>query len=363
MGYAKYKDQSGVKPGYYKYRFDITVNNDRKRKTVTCRKSAVGVIYRNWEDKILRFDKPQYMLFEIIDKYLTDIRHFKSFEYCKSEDRTLRRVKEFLRKDIPIDEFRRKHIAEFITWRRSKVFAKHDNSRCKGKVSNGTINRDIAVISSFFNWCIEREFYSTVNPASRSKLKENNIREVRLNREQIEQLMSVAYDIDKMMGHVVSIALMTGMRKKEILSLEWSEVHFDSSYIMLSASKTKSRKARLIPLIGDLLDILFEIKKGERGEYVFEGYTSDVLRKQWAKLLKRIDFDKIKDGTSLHFHDTRHVYAQSLLDMGVGLEDIQSLLGHEDIKTTQKRYAMFARPDLREKAERISNIIRFKSAV
>ncbi len=364
MGYVKHNDQSGVNPGYVKYRFELRHKDTRHRKMVTCRRSAVQVIYRDWEDEILDTrNRDRYMLFETIDRYLTDVRQFKSVTYCRNEERSMLRLKEFLKKDTPIEDFRRKHVAEFITWRRSKVFAMHDNTRNGGRVSNGTINRDIAVISCFFNWCIRRELYNSVNPASLSKLKENNIREVRLNKGQIQELINVAYDIDITMGYVVSIALMTGMRKREILSLEWSEVHFESSIVLLSASKTKSRKARIIPLIGDLREILLEIKNAGSEDYVFGEYTGDILRKQWVKLLKKVEFNTIKDGTPLHFHDLRHIYAQSLLDQGVGLEDIQSLLGHEDIKTTQKRYAMFARPDLQEKAEKISNIVRFKRVV
>ncbi len=42
---------------------------------------------------------------------------------------------------------------------------------------------------------------------------------------------------------------------------------------------------------------------------------------------------------------------------GVG-SDIQSLLGHDDITTTQKRYAMFARPDLKSKISRMDNVVK-----
>jgi len=54
------------------------------------------------------------------------------------------------------------------------------------------------------------------------------------------------------------------------------------------------------------------------------------------------------------------VYSQSLLKMGVSLEDIQSLLGHQDITTTQRRYAQHARPDLLDKGSKIDNVIKIK---
>lgn len=369
MGYLKNPDQSGVRKGYIKYRFDLRYGGQRYRKMETCRASAVQAIYKAWEDKIYeeihQTSEEQHQLFEIIDQYIDDVRQYKSDIYIKAEIRALFRLKEYLECDMLISHFRRRHIAEYISWRRGRVFPARDNSRAKGRVANSTINRDIAVISSLFNWAIKREIYNSVNPASMSKLKEANYREVRLSKDQINTMIDTAYSISDNLGRVVSMALMTGMRKKEILSLEWNEVHFNSSIILLSATKTKSKKARIIPLVGDLRNLLIEIQNGEENceEYVFAGYTADILRKQWQKLLKQVEFNRIKDGTSLHFHDLRHIYAQALLDQGVGLEDIQSLLGHEDIATTQKRYAMFARPDLHSKAEKISNVIRFKRAV
>jgi site-specific recombinase XerD len=89
-------------------------------------------------------------------------------------------------------------------------------------------------------------------------------------------------------------------------------------------------------------------------------YTVNVLANEWQKLLFRISFRTINDGTDLRVHDLRHIYSQSLLNMGVSLEDIQSLLGHQDFSTTQRRYAQFARPDLLDKGSKIDNMIKIK---
>jgi len=116
----------------------------------------------------------------------------------------------------------------------------------------------------------------------------------------------------------------------------------------------------ITPLIRD---ILLDLKNEKVNSFVCKEYTQDILRKQWNKMLKLIDFADVGRGKRLTPHLLRHVYSQSLLDMGVTLEDISSLLGHSDLRITQQRYAMFARPDLHSKAEKISNVIRFKRAV
>ena len=101
-------------------------------------------------------------------------------------------------------------------------------------------------------------------------------------------------------------------------------------------------------------------KNNSQSEFVISDYTKDIQKKQWAMLLKRISFGVINDETNLRFHDLRHIFSQTLLNKGVRLEDIQSLLGHQSFETTQRRYAMFARPNLLEKASKVDDVIQFK---
>jgi len=361
MGYTKINDPA-VRDGYSKFRFDLRLNEVRYRKIITCRRSVVNVLYREWEDKIYAGrSKQNYRFFEILDNYLEHVKVNKSPNAYQNELRTIKRFKLFFNKNLILSEFKRSLVDDYVSWRRVKVFSKHDNSLQKGQVTNATINRDLACLSSFFTYCIRREYINTINPIAMCKLKENNEREVRLSRAQLEEFLNKAQAIDSMLYNVIAMALLTGMRRKEIFSLEWSEVHFDNSIIILSARKTKSKKSRIVPVTPTARDILLSMSNDTH--LVVGHYTSDMLRKQWKKLLNSVTFGKIGNGTDLHFHDLRHVYAQTLLDQGVGLEDIQSLLGHEDFKTTQKRYAMFARPDLQNKAGLMDNVVKLRRVV
>jgi site-specific recombinase XerD len=99
------------------------------------------------------------------------------------------------------------------------------------------------------------------------------------------------------------------------------------------------------------------MKDNHSSKLVVGSYSVNIFKKQWEKLLGKISFPVINDGTKLRVHDLRHVYSQNLLNKGVGLEDIQWLLGHQDVTTTQKRYAQYARPDLLEKVSILDNVI------
>jgi len=256
MSYTKLNDNR-VKSGYSKYRFDLRYNNVRYRKIVTCRKSAVNALHRQWEDSI--FDgligNQSHRFFGMLDRYIEHVEFNKSKTAYVNELRATKRFRDFFKKNLLLSEFKRSMVDDYISWRRVRVFSNHDNTHRKGSVSNATINREISVLSCFFNWCIRKEFM-THNPAAMCKLKENNQREVRLSKDEIDILLMEAEKIDLTFHKVISLALLTGMRRSEILTLEWNEVHFDASKILLSALKTKSKRARVIPITDTIKGIL-----------------------------------------------------------------------------------------------------------
>ncbi len=152
------------------------------------------------------------------------------------------------------------------------------------------------------------------------------------------------------------------MRRGEIYSLEWSEVQFNYNRILLSETKTKGKRSGLVPVSPVLQEVLKSLDV--KGKYVVADlYTMDQLRKQWGKLIKILPFGHIKNGTNFRFHDLRHLTAQTLLNEGLDMTDVQHILRHQHITTTQARYAQFSRPDLIEKGARIDNILPFKRVI
>ncbi|PKL18390.1 MAG: hypothetical protein CVV49_06250 [Spirochaetae bacterium HGW-Spirochaetae-5] len=361
MSYKLLADQTDIQPGYGRYIFYMRYKGVRQRKVVKCRKSTVQALHRDWEDGILAKTTKQYKLFEILDKYLEFSREFKTERTFRFERTIIEDViKKFYKRSMLLNDFTRADADAFIMYRKKHIIVKHDNTKTKGQLTNATINRNIAILSYFFNWCIKKGYYNSLNPFALQKLKEHNYREVMLSSGQIDELFNVAYHIGELFHKTISILLLTGMRRGELFSLEWAEVNFDTRFIILSQYKTKSRKRRAIPISPALLEILLSLKNSNDGPGVMGSYTVNILAKDWQKLLSKVSFRTINDGTDLRVHDLRHVYSQSMLNIGVGLEDIQSLLGHQDFSTTQRRYAQFSRPDLLEKGSLIDNVIKIR---
>ncbi len=100
---------------------------------------------------------------------------------CRQEHVIMQLAKDFFG-DILLADFRRRHAENLITWRRDHVLASYGNIMNKVQLSPATLNRNISVLSCFFNWCIKRDYYDRHNPFSLAKLPERNFREVTVSR-------------------------------------------------------------------------------------------------------------------------------------------------------------------------------------
>jgi integrase len=147
---------------------------------------------------------------------------------------------------------------------------------------------------------------------------------------------------------IVLTALLTGMRKSEILNLTWQQVDLKHGYILLD--KTKNNDRREIPISKELKKLLFSIPRDPEIPYVFynpktkKPYTN--IQKTFKNACKKAG---IKD---FHFHDLRHTFASHLVMNNTGLAVVKELLGHKDIKMTM-RYSHLS-PEYKVRA--ISNL-------
>ncbi len=350
------KNQSGVPKGKKRFRFDLRLLGKRHRKKIICQKAAVQALHREWEKSILENRDGNYLFFEKFNEYLNHVKATKSPSAYKCELMVFeRQFKNFFSKNLRLNEFNRSNVLDFIKWKRSNRLL--GNTQNRNSVSNSTINRYLSVLSSFFTYCQIHRYYRYNNPCFKTKLKVKNERKVRLSVEQINELLSKAFEQDERLYGAILTVVLTGMRRKELLSLEWTMVDFNTETIYLPRHITKANEDRSIPMPLPLKSYLLERFNSKVTQTVFHDIAPDFLRYQWNRLREKVIFGRIADGSYLRFHDLRHVYAQELLNRGIKLEDIQTLLGHADITTTQRRYAQFARPDLQEKVKVLDDLL------
>jgi len=135
---------------------------------------------------------------------------------------------------------------------------------------------------------------------------------------------------------MVLLTLNTGLRRGELFSLEWSRVNFQTKQLTAHWTIAKSSKTRHIPLNPEALSVLLRWREQSCvSKLVFpseNGKPFTGVKTSWSGLL--VD-SKI---TNFWWHDMRHHFASQLVMKDVSLYVVQKLLGHADIKTTE-RYA------------------------
>jgi integrase len=132
---------------------------------------------------------------------------------------------------------------------------------------------------------------------------------------------------------VVVIALNTGMRRGEILGLEWDCIDFSRGVLQLEQTKNGTR--REIPMNQAVYDVLSALPRS--GSRLFRG----TVRGAFESALERASIK------NFHFHDLRHTFASWLTMNGRPLKEVQELLGHKSITQTE-RYSHLAPERLRD---------------
>jgi integrase len=220
--------------------------------------------------------------------------------------------------------------------------------RLKEGVSKARVNRNLALLKKMFNLAIDWG-YAKENPVRRVKLfsEKDNLKERILTEEEEKSLLEAA---SAHLKPIVKTALHTGMRRGEILGLEWDQV--DLGKRMIRVTRTKSGKSRFIP-INDLLFEELEILKKTNGlsKNVFlnpegKGPLADV--KTAFKAASRRAGIK-----GLRFHDLRHTFASRLVERGVDIITVKDLLGHHSVVTTQR----YTHSNADQKRKAVQNLV------
>lgn len=175
------------------------------------------------------------------------------------------------------------------------------------------------------------------------KLKENNKRLRYLNIEEIPILLECCTSHLK---PIVTVALHTGMRRGEILNLQWHQVDLRHGFILLD--KTKNGERREIPIDETLRTMFNKMPHSIESIYVFtdrDGNPYKRIKTSFGTALKKAEIHNFR------FHDIRHTFASHLVMQGVDLTSVKELLGHKSITTTM-RYAHLA-PGHKRKAVNI----------
>ena len=127
------------------------------------------------------------------------------------------------------------------------------------------------------------------------------------------------------------------MRLGEILNLQWTDIDLERKLIRVGDREgftTKSKRARVIPMNDQLIEIMWSRKSSAASELVFhrkgQKLREEFVSKKFKHFARRAGLEE-----RVRFHSMRHTFASWLVQDGVSLYEVQKLLGHSNIAVTQ----------------------------
>ena len=193
---------------------------------------------------------------------------------------------------------------------------------------------------------------------------------------------------------LIVLDIFTGMRKGEILGLQWEYVDFENkclyvrknlcrvkSDVSVSGRKTefilmspKTKKSnRTIPLTDEVIHVLKQHKTQQnitKMKYRDVYQDNDVVFAKWdgtfenpREVLRRFHNIVEKAGVrKCRFHDLRHTFASILLNEGESMKNIQELLGHSTITTTMDVYSHISQEGKKKSIDKLEQAVKLKSS-
>jgi len=223
--------------------------------------------------------------------------------------------------------------------------------------TDASVNREMALIGHMLGKAVEWEMLETspLKKGKRLMFKENNHRLRFLTESEVAALLTASDDLkihSPYLRPLVETALLTGMRRGELLSLKWEQIR--NGFIYLEAAMVKSGKGRQIPINDRLAEVFKEVRRGNqlKSEFVFcdsQGRRFSQVKRSFASACRRAGIEAFR------FHDLRHTFASRLVMRGASLKAVQELLGHADLKMTM-RYAHLSHEHLRDSVNLLNDL-------
>lgn len=228
--------------------------------------------------------------------------------------------------DVPVRRITTEILRQYLT-----------EYQIKNNCSKVTLDNVRRNLSSFFSW-LEDEDHIIKSPIRRiHKVKTGTVVKETLSDEQIEQLRDGCHCIRDLA--IIDLLYSTGMRVGELCNLDIEDINFNERECVVYGKGNKERKvyfdakAKL-----HLLKYLEQRTDSNSALFVSLDMPSErlsihAIEHRLRMLGRELNINKV------HPHKFRRSMATKAIDKGMPIEQVQKLLGHQQIDTTM-RYAM-----------------------
>lgn len=211
-------------------------------------------------------------------------------------------------------------------------------------LSTNSVRLLISVLKSFFNFLADEELIDA-NPTRKIKLPKRVAPVPRsIEKFEIEKILNAIINSPSRCRRnqirdrlIISMLYYTGIRKSELLALNWNDIDLGKS--MLTVRSGKGRKFRQIPIhpkVGTLLDLYLQQRLPLTDYALFVGERGKRLNKNsFTNILKMYLALCGLDNKSYSPHCFRHSFASHLVEGGVDVFTVQKLMGHSSLDSTK----------------------------
>jgi integrase len=269
----------------------------------------------------------------------------------QNDREALARFLEVFGAETPLTEITAPRIAEYRVVRLTTI-----SPRTGRRLEPATVNRELSILRGLLRMAADDEC-GYLDSAPRVRLEKEPQGRLRfLSEDEAARLLrecrrAAAHPVSSCRSPhlyaVVVLALHTGMRRGEVLGLEWSRVNLARGVIQLEETKNGTR--REIPMNRAVYDALATLPRS--GPRLFPSSVRTAF-------LSAVERAGIKNFT---FHGLRHTCASWLVMRGRPLKSVQELLGHTSIRMTE-RYAHLSPDRLREDVATLDDFFSTTSA-
>jgi len=235
-----------------------------------------------------------------------------------------------------VEAITRKDVDDYQTARSQEYSQQHGHRR----ITPRTINYEVSVLRTFFNFLINERGVQLENPCARFKPLRDPKEKARrrppvYSQAELDRLFELCSEFERA---VFATFLLTGVRDQELSFLQWPDIDLRRGRAALQVTgdgkdgfSPKDYEERILPIPAELAEFLKKLPR--YSEWVFPtakgGRSTHLLRR-----LKDLAAEAGIGHATLH--KFRHTYATRLLESGCDIVTVQNLMGHSDIETTRQ---------------------------
>lgn len=251
------------------------------------------------------------------------------------------------KRTISRDARRLKRLCESLGNRQLETIERKDVIKViteKRKLAPSTINSHLALVAAIQNIACQ-EWQITTQRSRIRLLPVDNERVRWITPEEADKVIQILPDRFK---DPARLALATGLRKHNVLKMEWGWVNLVNRTVTIPAAHFKGKRTFTCILNQDAVDIIRR-QIGKNTRYVFGTDGQPLARMRWERWDELMEKIGLED---FHWHDLRHTWASWHVQLGTSLQELKELGGWQDLKMVM-RYAHLSPQQKRSAAERV----------